>query len=238
MSSGIAEVDELLNGGIERGTVSIVSGPTGVGKTTLSTQFMKEAADRGERSVIYLFEESRGTFLKRSRAVNIPVDEMIEKGTLQVTEVEALELSPQEFSRMVREEVEEEDTRIVMIDGTEGYQLSLRGEGDIVRELHALCRYLKNMGVTVILVEEVASITGDFKATSRNISYIADNIVFLRYLELEGELRKAIGVLKKRFGGFESSLRSFAIDADGIEVGDTLSDLRGILTGTPTRQTE
>ncbi|PHQ37745.1 recombinase RecA [Halorubrum persicum] len=234
ISSGIPEVDELLHGGIERGTVTIVSGPTGVGKTTLSTQFMKEAAGRGERSVIYLFEENRETFLARSRAVNIPVDEMLAKGTLQVTEVEALERSPQEFARMVRDEVEEEGADIVMIDGISGYRLTLRGdEEQMLQQMHALGRYLKNAGVTGIFVDETRNVTGEFHATMENISYLADNIVFLRHLEVGGELRKAIGVLKKRTSDFERTIREFRITEHGITVGEPMSRLRGILSGTP-----
>jgi len=234
ISSGIPEVDELLHGGIERGTVTIVSGPTGVGKTTLSTQFMKEAAGRGERSVIYLFEENRETFLTRSRAVNIPVDEMLERGTLQVNEVEALERSPQEFARMVREEVEERGADIVMVDGISGYRLTLRGEEDMMlQQMHALGRYLKNMGATGIFIDETRNVTGEFHATMENISYLADNIVFLRHLEVEGELRKAIGVLKKRTSDFERTIREFKITEHGITVGEPMSGLRGILSGTP-----
>jgi circadian clock protein KaiC len=234
ISSGIPEVDDLLHGGIERGTVTIVSGPTGVGKTTLSTQFMKEAADRGERSVIYLFEENRETFLARSRAVNIPVDQMLERGTLQVNEVEALERSPQEFARMVREEVEDRGADIVMIDGISGYRLTLRGEDEqMLQQMHALGRYIKNKGATGVFVDETQNVTGEFQATMENISYLADNIVFLRHLEIDGELRKAIGVLKKRTSDFERTIREFRITESGITVGDPMSGLRGILSGTP-----
>ncbi|OYR46194.1 ATPase domain-containing protein [Halorubrum sp. Eb13] len=234
ISSGIEGVDELLHGGLERGTVSIVSGPTGVGKTTLSTQFMKEAAERGERSVIYLFEENRETFLTRSRAVDIPADEMIERGTLQVNEVEALERSPQEFARMVREEVEERGADIVMVDGIAGYRLTLRGEeGMMLQQMHALGRYLKNMGATAIFIDETRNITGQFQATVENISYLADNIVFLRHLEVQGEMRKAIGVLKKRTSDFERTIREFRITEDGVSVGEPMTGLRGILSGTP-----
>jgi len=234
ISSGVPEIDELLNGGLSRGTVSIISGPTGVGKTTLGTQFMKEAAGRGERSVIYLFEESKETFLLRSKAINIPVEEMIDRGTLQVTEVEALERSPQEFARMVRTEVEEHDAGIVMVDGISGYRLTLRGEGDtMLKRMHALGRYLNNMGVTTIFVDETKNITGEFTATQENISYLADSIVFLRHLELHGEMRKAIGVLKKRTSDFERTLREFEITGHGISVGDPLTGMRDILSGTP-----
>ena len=234
ISAGVPEIDELLNGGISRGTVTIISGPTGVGKTTLGTQFMKEAAGRGERSVIYLFEENTKTFMNRSRAVNIPVNDMIERGTLQIHEVNALERSPQEFGCMVRTEVENNDTGIVMIDGIAGYRLTLRGEDDTVLErMHTLGRYLNNMGVTTILVDETKNVTGEFNATQENISYLADGIVFLRHLELQGKLRKAIGVLKKRTSDFERTLREFEITSHGIKVGEPLTGMRGILSGTP-----
>jgi len=234
VSAGVPEIDELLNGGLSRGTVSIISGPTGVGKTTLGTQFMKEAAGRGERSVIYLFEESKQTFMSRSRAVNIPVDDMLDRDTLQVYEVEPLERSPQEFGRMVRREVEDDDAEIVMIDGIAGYRLTLRGADDsMLKEMHTLGRYLKNMGVTTIFVDETKNITGEFNATQENISYLADTIVFLRHLELQGELRKAIGVLKKRTSDFERTLREFEITGHGIKVGEPLTGMRGILSGTP-----
>jgi circadian clock protein KaiC len=94
LSAGVPELDEMLHGGIERGTVTIFSGPTGVGKTTLGTQFMKEDAGRGDRSVLYLFEESSHTFFQRSEAVSIPVKQMQDKGTLEVVEVEPASITP------------------------------------------------------------------------------------------------------------------------------------------------
>ncbi len=230
--SGIPDLDELLCGGIERGTVTILSGPSGVGKTTLGTQFMKEAAGRGERSVIYIFEEAMGTLINRCESVNIPVHTMMERGTLEIIFVEPLLYTPDEFANMVRRQVEEEDTRIIMIDGISGYQISFQGE-NVVRHLHALCRYLKNMGITILLINEVEAITGDFRATEMGISYLADNIIFLRYLEIQGQLRKAIGVLKKRLSDFEKTLREFEITRYGIKVGKPLTNLRGILKGTP-----
>jgi circadian clock protein KaiC len=230
--SGVPELDELLHGGLERGTISIISGPTGVGKTTLGLQFMKEAAGRGERSVVYTFEERIDTLLRRAEAVHIPVYAMIERGSLSVVQVEPLQWTPDEFARLVRREVEEHATRIVMLDSTSGYRLSLRS-GDLVGHLHALCKYLQNMGVAVLLVSEIEAITGEFRATEAGISYLADNIIFLRYLEVQGQLRRAIGVLKKRLTSFENTLREIEITRYGIKVGKPLTELRGILRGTP-----
>lgn len=233
ISAGIPEIDELLHGGIERGTTTIISGPSGVGKSTFGMQFMKEAAGRGERSVIYAFEEGIDTLLERCESINIPAHVMIERGTLSVVSIEPLRYTPNQFVNLVRAEVEQNNARIVMIDSTSGYKLSMEGE-NLVRQLHSLCQYLKNMGVTVILVNETHSIAGgEFSLTEVGLSYLADNLIFLRYLELDGELRKAIGVLKKRVSDFERTLREFKITKYGIKVGEPLTQLRGILSGVP-----
>jgi circadian clock protein KaiC len=230
--SGIRELDELLSGGLERGTVTIISGPTGVGKTTLGIQFMKEAAGRSERSVVYTFEEEVDIMLRRCNSVNIPARTMMERGTLALVKVEALEYTPDEFARMVRREVEELRTYIVMIDSISGYRLSLRGE-DLTSHIHALCKYLQNMGVAVLLITGVESITGEFQTTEMGLSYLADMIIFLRYLEMQGAMRKAIGVLKKRLSNFEKTLREIEITPRGIHVGQPITGLRNILSGKP-----
>lgn len=230
LSSGVPELDELLHGGLERGAISMISGPTGVGKTTLGVQFMKEAAGRGERSVVYTFEEQLETILRRCESLNIPVRAMIEQETLSVVPIEPLHFAPDEFATMVRREVEERHTRIIMIDSVAGYRVSLRGE-DAVTHLHALAKYLQNMGVAVLLINEITSIAGEFQVSEIGASYLADNIIFLRYLELGGEIRKVIGVLKKRLSSFERAMREIEMTRYGIKVGKPLTNLQGILSG-------
>lgn len=230
--SGVPELDEMLNGGLERGTVSILTGPSGVGKTTLGLQFMKEAAGRGERSIVYSFEEEVEIMLSRCDGVGIPARTMIQQGTLSIVKIEPLQYTTDEFARLVRGEIEEKQTRMVMIDSTAGYQLSLRGE-NLVAQLHALAKYLQNMGVTVLLVTEVADVVGNFRVSDLGISYLGDNTIFMRFLEINGEMRKAIGVLKKRLSSFERTLREIEITRYGIKVGKPLTGLRGILHGTP-----
>ena len=143
-----------------------------------------------------------------------------------------MQYTPDEFALQVRQEVEDRDAKIVMLDSILGYQLSLRNR-DLERHLHGLCRYLRNMGITTILINEVEAITGDFLVTEHRISHLADTVIFLRYLELEGEIRRAIGVLKKRTGSFDKSLRELEITRYGIKVGAPLTALRGILSGSP-----
>ena len=193
---------------------------------------MKEAAGRGERSVVYAFEEDPELMLCRCDKVNIPARRMIEVGSLSIVKVEPLQYGPDEFASLVRRDVEGNKTRIVMLDAMGGYALSMRGE-DLNTHLRALCSYLQNRGVAVILINEVEKLTGDFLITERGISHLADSILFMRYLEIDGELRKAIGVLKKRLTNFEKTLREFEISRYGIKVGKPLSELRGILSGVP-----
>lgn len=230
LPSGVPELDKLLHGGLERGTATIISGPAGVGKTTVGLQFMKQAAGRDERSVVYTFEESKDTMLRRCDGINLPVRAMMKREILSVVQVEPLRYTPDEFASLVRHEVEERKAGIVMIDSISGYRLSL-GTRELIGHLHALCRYLKNMGITVLLINEVESVTGEFRATELGISPLADNIIFLRYLETDGRMRRAIGVLKKRTGNFEKDLREFEITSHGVKVGKKQTKLLGILGG-------
>lgn len=236
--SGIEELDSLLHGGIEQGSITIISGPSGVGKTTTATHFLQVAGRRGSRGMAFLFEELRADYLFRTNSFGMDINELVDSDTLEIHEVESLTKSPDEFAQLVRNGVEDREVEFILVDGISGYQLGLRGDEskqELTRELHALCRYLKRMGVTVILVEEIKNITGEFSVTDQQISYLADNILFLQYFEVDGEIRKSIGVMKKRFGDFERTLRELSIGPDGLRVGEKLVGYQGLLTGTPER---
>ncbi|GAC1306662.1 MAG: ATPase domain-containing protein [Vulcanimicrobiaceae bacterium] len=231
LSWGVPELDAMSSGGLERGTVTVLTGPSGVGKTTIGMQFMKEAAERGERSTIYTFDERVATVFERCENVAIPARAMRDRGTLSVVAIEALKFSPDEFANLVRDDVEHNHTRIVMIDSISGYRLSVSGE-DLGERLHALCRYLQNVGVTTLLVNETLTLT-DSRITTVGISYLADNVIVMRYIEHEengrAEVGRAIGVLKKRLSDFEKTLRPFRLTPCGLEIGAPLAHLGGLL---------
>ena len=234
LSSGVHELDDLLNGGLPTGTMTFLSGPTGVGKTTTGIQFLSEAAKQGHQSVLYNFEEDRHTLVNRAESIGIPLADMVDRGMLAIEEIGPDALSVDEFSHRVRTAVEDDDAGIVMIDGTSGFKRSLRGVGsNPMSHLVTIGRYLRSMGVTGIVSNEVHQITGEFRATEKGTSYLADNILVLRHVEHKGTLQKAIGVLKMRTSDFENHLRRLEITSDGLQVGESLSNLRGILTGTP-----
>jgi len=236
IASGIPEIDKMLSGGIEEGTTTMITGPSGVGKTTLGTQFVKNSAEKGKKAIIYTFEESYKTLMDRSKAINIPLEKLIDNNKLLVKKVSPFEYTPDEFSYTVRNDVNYQGTSIVLIDSISSYFLSFNKsheEINMVRGLHTLFDYLKSKGVTVLMTNEIKNITGEFRVTSTDTSYLADNIIFLRYLEMNGKLEKAIGVLKKRMSDFENTMRRYRITSEGINVGEPLNNMRGILTGNP-----
>ena len=165
---------------------------------------------------------------------------MFDQETLSIEKINPLDYTPNQFANAVRDKVEKMGTSIVVLDSISGYQLSFQGttnerakDDEMLRHIHILAEHLKSLGVSLILINEIHDITGDFKVSEHGISYIADNIIFIRYIEVKGEIRRAIGVLKKRLSGFEKTLREFDISSNGIEVGDPLNKLRGVLSGVP-----
>jgi circadian clock protein KaiC len=236
LSSGVPELDELLHGGLTKGTVTFLSGPTGAGKTTTGLQFLKEAVADGTRAAIYQFEEAVHTMVDRAEATNISIKSMVESGDLSVVEIQPDERTIDEFGNMVKRDVEENGVEVVMIDGTTGFNQNLRGaasEAELSKDLVRIGRYLRSQGVTTIIPHEVHSVTGTFKATEHGTSNLADTILFIRHVEYKGELRKVIGTLKMRTSDFGRSLRELEITEYGLKVGEPLPQLRGILTGTP-----
>ncbi|MFC7097992.1 ATPase domain-containing protein [Halobaculum marinum] len=234
LSSGEPNLDKLLAGGLEEGTVTILSGPSGVGKSTTATAFLASVAADGGDALAYLFEESLALFSYRAESFGIPIESLRESGRLTIDTIEPLKQSPEEFGRLVRTQVEARDPTLVVIDGIEGYRTAIKGDEeaiDLRRKLHALTRFLTNMNVSVILIDERSEVMGLPRPTSANLSYLADNIVFQNFFEHKGELRRAVGVLKKRVGPFETRLREFEIGGDGLSVGEPIQDMQGVLEG-------
>jgi len=234
LSTGDDAFDELLGGGIERSAVSFISGPTGIGKSTIAASILHGIAEQDGHVLAYLFEESIEQFTYRCENLGIPIGDLREAGLLDLTEVEPLVQSAEEFGQQVVSEVETHEPDAVLIDGLAGYQLSLQGDSQrLVSRLHGLTRILKNQGVGVLITDQADEITGVPNATSTDTSYIADTIVYLTYVELDGELARAIGVLKKRLGGFDNRFHRFSIvDGSGLQIEGPFDGVHGIMAGT------
>lgn len=236
-SSGSPAVDSMLHGGIETGTVTLITGPAGVGKTTLATQFVHHAVGAERKAAFYLFEEETTTFLRRAANLRLDLAASIQEGRLLVELVEPMRYLADEFTARVRESIASEGIELVVLDSIAGFELTLDGAG-VEARLHTFATTLARLGVTVFLINETQAVTGQqFRATEKHISYISDNILFLRYMETDGELKKTFGVLKKRLSAFDSGLRSYEIGRGGLTVSKAALDgLRGVLSGMPKPQ--
>jgi circadian clock protein KaiC len=237
LPSGLPLLDTMLGGGLDLGSITLVSGPTGVGKTTLTMTFLEASARLGRRSVLYTFDEGEHTLLYRSRKLGAKPDDLIASGHLLIKSIEALRYGADEFAQLVRTDIENFGTQVVVIDSLSGYRMTIEAQ-DLTERIHALVRYLQNVGVTVLLIDELRDLT-HFQISNAGISYLADNVIFLRYFErqVKGklELQKGIGVLKKRMSDFEKHVREYTIVPGGIRIGDPLS-LTAIFGSMPAEQ--
>ncbi|UAK47098.1 ATPase domain-containing protein [Legionella longbeachae] len=230
---GIKSLDKLLKGGIDSGTTTIISGPSGVGKSTLGTQFLVNGAKNGAKGLLITFEEPVESILIRGRKINISVDKFLENGSLKVIRVNPMEVYPDQLLSFVRQMVEHEHFSIVMIDSLRGYHIAMEEYGTLNAHLCNLINYLNRNEATTLLINEVEAITGNLRITDVGVSHLADNVILMRYAELNSQVVKLVCCLKKRLSDFESQLRTINYSSKGIEVGDVLTEMQGILTGTP-----
>jgi circadian clock protein KaiC len=233
LSSGLPELDALIGGGLEEGTSTLISGPSGTGKSSLAAQFVHAAAERGEASAMFLFEEARNNLLNRCANLGLDLSRHIDSDLLTIQQIDPAELSPGEFTHAVMRAVER-GARMVVIDSLNGYLNAVPDERFLTIYLHELLTYLGQRGVVSILVGVQSGMLGAM-TSSVDASYLADNVVMLRYFEAAGEVRQAISVFKKRGSAHERTIRRFALGGGGgIRVGPVLKDFHGILTGVPT----
>ena len=232
VSSGNAELDMLLGGGLERGTNALLIGAAGVGKSSIAVTYALAAAARGEHSIIFAFDEGRGTAKARARALGLPFDEALEKDLIRLEQIDPAELAPGEFAQRVRTSVEKEKARIVVIDSLNGYLNSMPDERFLVLQMHELLSYLSQMGVLTILVLAQHGLVGPMD-TPLDISYLSDAVLMLRYFEYDGTVRRALSVVKKRSGRHEHTIREFRLSPGGVQLGPPLKGFRGIFSGTP-----
>lgn len=230
--SSLPALDAMFGGGINRGTSTLIMGPSGCGKSTISMIFASAAAARGDRTIVYAFDETLRTAQERAEALGMPVRQQIERGTLAMSQVDPAELSPGEFASQIRHDVEKNDTRVVVIDSLNGFMMSMPGEKDLHLHMHELLAYLNQRGVVTFLLLTQHGFIGSMQ-TEVDISYLSDTVILLRYFETSGEIRQLISVVKQRVGQHERTLRELRMGDGAVHIGEPLSNFRGILTGVP-----
>ncbi|WP_315715476.1 MULTISPECIES: ATPase domain-containing protein [unclassified Bradyrhizobium] len=231
-SSGNAELDQLLGGGLERGTNALLIGGAGVGKSSVALIYAIAAAQRGEHAVFFAFDEGRGTVEARARTLGLPLERHIESGRIHFQQVDPAELSPGEFGAIVRQSVEQDGARLIVIDSLNGYLNAMPDERFLILQMHELLTYLGQQGVLTILVLAQHGLVGPMD-TPLDISYLSDAVLMLRYFEVGGAVRRALSVVKKRSGHHEHSIREFRLSSSGITLGPPLKEFSGIFSGNP-----
>lgn len=232
VSTGEAGLDALLGGGLDRGTSTLLIGAAGTGKSSLATLVAMAAADRGEQAAIFTFDESVRSFVTRAEGIGFAISRHLQDGRIRLQAIDPAELSPGEFTQMIRRVVEVDGARVVVIDSLNGYLNAMAGEHHLLLHLHELLAYLASLGVITVLVSAQVGLIGRV-TSSVDASYLADCVVLLRYFEAAGEVRQAISVLKKRTGHHERTIRPFVIGREGVSIGPALREFRGVLSGVP-----
>ncbi len=231
-STGTAELDLLLGGGLVPGTNTLLLGPSGVGKTTTAIRCMVAALERGESATYYLFDEGLATLTARAAILGMDLRPHVEAGRLTITQIDPAEVSPGEFAGMARQAVEGRGSTFVVIDSMNAYLHAMPGEEFLILQMHELLSYLGQQGVTTLLVLGQHGIVGEVR-TDVDLSYLSDSILLFRFFEAKGEIRTALSVVKSRVNAHERTIRELRLSTGGLQVGEALGDFEGVLSGLP-----
>jgi circadian clock protein KaiC len=237
ITSGLPELDTMLHGGFLTGDSILVAGPAGTGKTLLSTQFVAAGVAQGHTSVIAVFEEQPDRYLFRARNMGVDLQRMVDSGQVRILYLRPVDLSVDETLHAILALVAEVKAERVVIDSLSGFELAVAPSfrEDFRESLYRTIATLTATGITVMMTVEVLQSFTDLRFSPHEISFLADNLIIQRYVEMEGQIRRVLAVLKMRGSAHDTHLRLYTISDHGIRIGSPLEQYRGILTGIPSR---
>lgn len=236
MSTGVPTLDEMMGGGIPAGDAVVVAGPTGCGKTTLTTHVVRAAAEVGESVVLVVFEELPRTYVQRARRL-IDLDAMVESGKLEIIYLRPLDLSVDETLHAIREAVRRVGASRVVIDSLSGFEVALAPtfREDFAESLYRLVGTMIGLGVTVVMTVETIARAGGVQFKNDAVSFLTDDIILMRFIELDGQMRTVVGVLKMRGSTHSKDLRMCDATATGFVVGEVPHGYRALTSGIPSK---
>ena len=233
VATGIAGLDALLFGGLPRASATMVEGGTGTGKTLVGLHFLLEGARRGEPGILFTLEETPAQIRAVAKNFGWDVAPLEAQGRLLINYTSPVELFTDRFLDVARRQIERVGARHAVLDSLTSMSLGVPSQRRFRELVYALTKHFRAAGVTPLMTMEVAELLGAAQLTGHGVSSTADNLILLRYVEMDGRLERAVSVLKARGTGHASELRRFLIDGGGAHVGERFQDLRGVLTGVP-----
>jgi circadian clock protein KaiC len=233
-STGVARLDTLLGGGLDRGTAMLLVGAAGTGKSSVTMQCAAAALHRGDAVAVYLFDERPPTWFARADQLGFPLRQAVTQGTLRVEQIDPAELSPGQFAYAVQHAVTQRAVRLVIIDSLTGYVHAMPDNHFLTLHMHELLTWLGQHGATTLLALDQHGLLEGPMVPPLDLSYLADTVVLFRYFEYRGMVRRAVSVIKRRSGLHAPTIHEMTLGPHGIGVGDPLTQLRGVLTGLPT----
>ena len=238
LSTGINGLNEMLGGGVPRGYSVMVAGPSGSGKTVLSAQFIAEGAKQGEPGVIAIFEKRPVGYLQTT-SLGRDIDALIREGKVAIVYLRPLDLSVDETLYELRASVARMGAKRVAIDSLSGFEMAVSPgfREDFRESLYRLVGVLTGLGVTVMMTLEIEDAYTELRLGPRENAFLADAIILQRYLELEGELKRVMTVVKVRASDHSKELRLYEVSSRGLTVGDPIAPYHhGVLTADPRRE--
>ena len=233
LPSGVPGLDALLQGGISRASTTLVEGGTGAGKTLVGLHFLLDGARRGEPGILFTLEETPGQVRTAARSFGWNLAPLEAQRRLIIHYTSPVELFTDRFLDEALRLIKQAGARRVVLDSVTSMALGVVSPRRFRELVYALTKHVRAAGVTLLMTMEVPELLGTARLTGHGISSIADNVIVLRYVEVQASLGRAVLVLKARGTGHTTELRRFVIDDHGAHVGTQFKDLRGVLTGIP-----
>jgi circadian clock protein KaiC len=231
--TGAAGLDEMLGGGLPRASSTVVLGGTGTGKTLLGLQFLVEGARNGEPGIHFTLEETENQLRRIAEGLGWDISALEKRGLFSFRYVSPVELSTDCFLDQARHEVERLGARRVVLDSLTSMAIGVPSERRFKELVYSITKHFRAAGVTFNMNMEVADLLGSAQLSGHGVSFAADNVIHLRYVEVEGQLERGISVLKARGVRHATDVRRLRIAAGHLDVEAAFTGLRGVLTGQP-----
>ena len=232
-STGVAGLDDMLGGGVPRASATVVQGGTGTGKTLLGLQFLLEGARHGEPGIHFTLEETPDQLRGIAHGLGWDLPALEARGLLTLRYTSPIELSTDRFLDRARRDVEKLGARRAVLDSLTSMALGVPSDRRFKEFVYALAKHFHVNGVTLAMNMEVADLLGSAQLSGHGLSFAADNVIQLKYVEIEGRLERGLSVLKARGVAHATDVRRLAVVGSGVEVGAPFEGMRGVLTGLP-----